>query len=84
MPGAELTAHPGHEDGKDAPPGQPNRRNGTAGKRLKGRNGGAPISVRRARAITFQLAGVAVSGRLFHRILTAHHRLPYDGGSIKN
>ena len=27
MPGAELTAHPGHEDGKDAPPGRIRRRN---------------------------------------------------------
>ena len=34
MLGAELTAHLGYEAGKDAPPGQPNRRNGTAGKRL--------------------------------------------------
>ena len=31
--------------------------------------------VRHARAITFQLAEVAVSGNLFHRILTAIHRL---------
>ncbi len=31
MLGAELTAHLGYEAGKDAPPGQPNRRNGTAG-----------------------------------------------------
>jgi hypothetical protein len=36
---AELTAHLGYEEGKDAPPGQPNRRNGTASKRLKGRYG---------------------------------------------
>ena len=34
MLGAELTAHLGYEEGKDAPPGQSNRRNGTAGKRL--------------------------------------------------
>lgn len=39
MRGAELTAHLGSEEGKDAPPGQPNRCNGTAGKRLKGRDG---------------------------------------------
>ncbi len=31
MPGAELTSHPGYEEGKDAPPGQPNRRTGAAG-----------------------------------------------------
>ena len=37
MLGAELTAHLGCDDGKDAPPGQSNRRNGTASKRLKGR-----------------------------------------------
>lgn len=30
MLGAELTAHLGYEEGKDAPPGQANRRNGTA------------------------------------------------------
>mgnify|MGYP003627340427 FL=1 len=45
MLGAELTAHLGYEAGKDAPPGQPNRRNGTAGKRLKGQDGEMPISV---------------------------------------
>ena len=38
MLGAELTAHLGYEEGKEAPPGQPNRRNGTAGKRLKGQD----------------------------------------------
>ena len=47
--GAELTAHLGYEDGKDAPPGQPNRRNGTASKRLKGQDGEVPISVPRDR-----------------------------------
>jgi transposase-like protein len=36
MLGAELTAHLGYEDGKDAPPDQINRRNGTSAKRLKG------------------------------------------------
>ena len=29
MLGAELTAHLGYEEGKDAPLGQPNRRNGS-------------------------------------------------------
>ena len=54
MLGAELTAHPGYEDGKDAPPGQSNRRNGTAGKRLKGQIGEAPISVPRDRDGSFE------------------------------
>jgi hypothetical protein len=31
--------------------------------------------VRHARTITFQLAEVAIPGDLFHRILTAIHRL---------
>ena len=35
MPGVEPTAHSGHEEGKNAPPGQPNRRNGTSARRLK-------------------------------------------------
>ena len=45
MLGAELTAHLGYEDGKYASAGQPNRRNGTARKRLKGQDGEVPISV---------------------------------------
>ncbi len=36
MRGAELTAHPGYEEGKEAPPGQANRRNGSSTKVLKG------------------------------------------------
>ena len=47
MLGGELTAHLGYEEGKDAPPGQANRRNGTASKRLKGQDGEVPISVPR-------------------------------------
>ena len=54
MLGAELTAHLGYEAGKDAPPGQPNRRNGTAGKRLKGQNGEMPLSVPRDRDGSFE------------------------------
>ncbi len=54
MPGAELTAHPGYEEGKDAPAGQSNRRNGTASKRLKGQDGEAPISVPRDRDGSFE------------------------------
>ena len=46
MLGAELTAHLGYEEGKDAPPGQANRRNGTARKRLKGQDGEVPIAGR--------------------------------------
>lgn len=47
MLSAELTAHLGYKGGKDAPPGEPNRRNGTAIKRLKGQDGEVPISVPR-------------------------------------
>ncbi len=39
MLGAELIAHLGYEDGKDAPPDQANRRNGSSAKRLKGQEG---------------------------------------------
>lgn len=39
MLGAELTAHLGYEEGKDAALDQPNRRNGTTSIRLKGRDG---------------------------------------------
>jgi transposase-like protein len=49
-----LTAHLGYEAGKDAPPFQPNRRNGTAGKRLKGQDGEMPISVPRDRDGSFE------------------------------
>jgi transposase-like protein len=54
MLGAELTAHLGYEDGKDAPPNQPNRRNGTISKRLKGQGGEVPISVPRDRDGSFE------------------------------
>lgn len=54
MLGAELTAHLGYENGKDAPAGQSNRRNGTADKRLKGRDGEVPISVPRDRDGSFE------------------------------
>ena len=37
MPGAEPTAHSGREEGKDAPPGQPNRRNGTSARAVSER-----------------------------------------------
>src|SRR5210317_2152711 len=54
MLGAELTAHLGYEEGKDAPPDQPNRRNGTAGKRLKGQDGELPVAVPRDRDGSFE------------------------------
>lgn len=46
MLGAELTAHLGYEEGKDAPLDQPNQRNGTSAKRLKGQDGEIPIQCR--------------------------------------
>ncbi len=54
MLGAELTAHLGYEAGKNAPPEQPNRRNGSAGKRLKGQDGEMPLSVPRDRDGSFE------------------------------
>lgn len=38
--GAELTAHLGYDEGKDAPPGQRNRRNGFSTKVLNARGPG--------------------------------------------
>ncbi len=37
MPGAQLTAHAGREDGKEAPPAQADRRNGVSRKVSRGR-----------------------------------------------
>ncbi|MEI4233612.1 transposase [Roseovarius sp. D22-M7] len=54
MPVAELTAHPGYEDGKEAPPGQGNRRNGASTKVLKGQDGGMPLAVPRDRDSGFE------------------------------
>ncbi|HRO15496.1 MAG TPA: transposase [Paracoccus sp. (in: a-proteobacteria)] len=53
MLGAELTAHPGHEAGTEPPPGQANRRNRTAAKRVKGSDGEAPLAVPRDRDSSF-------------------------------
>jgi transposase-like protein len=53
MLGAELTAHLGYEESKDAPAGQTNRRNGTSGKVLKC-HGEIPISVPRDRDGNFE------------------------------
>ena len=49
MLGAELTAHLGYEEGKEAPAGQANRRNGTSTKVLKGQDGEMPVAVPRDR-----------------------------------
>lgn len=54
MLGAELTAHLGYEEGKNAPLGQSNRRNGSASKRLKGQDGEVPISAPRDRDGSFE------------------------------
>ncbi|MCF7778098.1 IS256 family transposase [Sulfitobacter sp. M220] len=54
MLGAELTSHLGYEDGKDAPPDQTNRRNGSSAKRLKGQDGELPIAVPRDRDGSFE------------------------------
>ncbi|MFC3836001.1 transposase [Paracoccus rhizosphaerae] len=53
MLGAELTAHLGYEEGKEAPWGQGNRRNGTSTKVLKGRDGEMPLAVPRDRDSSF-------------------------------
>src|SRR5680860_165809 len=54
MLGAELTAHLGYEDGRQAPPNQSNRRNGAAIKRLKGQDGVVPIAIPRDRNGSFE------------------------------
>tara|TARA_R100000935_G_scaffold13666_1_gene27335 strand:- start:17578 stop:18024 length:447 start_codon:yes stop_codon:yes gene_type:complete len=51
---AELTAHLGYEDGKDAPADQANRRNGSSAKRLKSQDGELPIAVPRDRDGSFE------------------------------
>ncbi len=54
MLGAELTAHLGYEEGKEAPPGQTNRRNGASTKVLKGQDGEMPVAVPRDRDSSFE------------------------------
>jgi len=54
MLGAELTAHLGYEEGKEVPPGQGNRRNGTSTKVLKGQDGEMPVAVPRDRDSRFE------------------------------
>ena len=64
MLGAELTAHPGYEDDKDAPAGQANRRNGTSSKRLKGQDGEVPIGL-----LNVQLGTYNINNRLLTLLL---------------
>ena len=59
MLGAELTAHLSYEDGKDAPPDQANRRNGSSAKRLKGQDGELLIAVPRAPALSADCFAIA-------------------------
>ena len=54
MLGAEMTAHLGYEDGKDAPSVQANRRTGSSAKRSKGQDGELPIPVPRDRDGSFE------------------------------
>lgn len=54
MLGAELTAHLGYEEGKDAAASQTNRRNGTSAKVLKGHDGEMAIAVPRDRDGSFE------------------------------
>ena len=54
MLGAELTAHLGYEEGKEAPPGQANRSNGSSTKVLKGQDGELPVAVPRDRDSSFE------------------------------
>ncbi|WEQ54981.1 IS256 family transposase [Komagataeibacter nataicola] len=54
MLGGELTAHLGYEEGKAAPPGQSNRRNGSTTKVLKGQDGAFPMTVPRDRDSSFE------------------------------
>lgn len=54
MFGAEQTAHLGHEVGAAPPPGQANRRNGVATKRVKIFAGEVPLAVPRDRDGSFE------------------------------
>ena len=53
MLGAELTEHPGHEHGHEAPPVQTNRRNGVSRKTVKGEDGAFGIAAPRDREGSF-------------------------------
>ena len=54
MLGAELTEHLGYEHGAEAPPIQPNRRNGVSRKTVKGEGGAFEIAVPRDRDGSFE------------------------------
>ena len=54
MLGAELTDHLGYEPGETPPPVQPNRRNGTGRKTVKGETGTFEIDVPRDRDGSFE------------------------------
>ena len=54
MLGAELTEHLGYEPGETPPPLQPNRRNGTGRKTVKGETGAFEIDVPRGREGSFE------------------------------
>lgn len=54
MLGAELTDHLGYEHGREAPPLQTNRRNGTSRKTVKGEDGTFEIEVPRDRDGSFE------------------------------
>jgi len=54
MLGAELTDHLGYEEGEAAPQSQPNRRNGSSKKTLKGEDGALPLAVPRDRDGSFE------------------------------
>ena len=83
MLGAELTAHLGYEEGKAAPPGQPNRRNGSTTKVLKGQTRidgmddkiiglyAAGLTVHDIQAYLLDLYGLKVSPDLIGRVTDA-------------
>ncbi len=54
MLGAELTEHLGYEHGAEAPPLQPNRRNGVSRKTVKSEDGAFEIEVPRDRDGSFE------------------------------
>jgi len=54
MLGAELTAHLGYVEGKEAPLGLTNRRNGTSTEVLTGQDGELPLAVPRDRDSSFE------------------------------
>ena len=69
---AELTAHPGYEEGQDAPAGQGNRRKATSAK--KGQHGELPVAVPRNRHSSFepQLVKKRVRPRIDGKIIARY------------